>query len=69
MATRNLSFVITKAQGVSENTNIILTFVPVDETDLYIKQLPVVWKVLKFAANQTQTINVTYTARLGVAVL
>ncbi|GJE94749.1 hypothetical protein PsYK624_109210 [Phanerochaete sordida] len=68
MATRNLSFITTKAQGVSENTNIILTFVPVDKTDLYSKQLPVVWKLLKFAANQTQTVNVTYSARLGVAV-
>ena len=38
MATRNLSFITTKAQGVSENTNIILTFVPVDKTDLYSKQ-------------------------------
>jgi hypothetical protein len=38
MATRKLAFVTTKAQGVSENTYVILTFTPVDEADLYSKQ-------------------------------
>lgn len=34
MATRNLSFITTKDKGVSENTNIILTFQPLNPQDL-----------------------------------
>ena len=38
MATRLLSFITTKNQGVSENTNIILTFQPLNPSNLYITQ-------------------------------
>ena len=38
MATRNLAFITTAAQGVSDNTTLVLTFTPLDQTDLYSKQ-------------------------------
>ncbi|ETW84889.1 hypothetical protein HETIRDRAFT_450218 [Heterobasidion irregulare TC 32-1] len=67
MAARKLSISTSKGD-LSGNTYLLLTFNPVDTTDLYKSQYPVMWKILKFAANSTATSVIDYSARLAAGV-
>jgi len=69
MATRILDFRTSSnsENQLNKNTTLVLSFVPLKTDSLYSSQFPVVWKRISFGKEQTNSVKITYTARLGVS--